>query len=222
MKRLALISLSLLVIFSLSFVMAEESGLISQENTFNIIDLIMSMKHGHTYLSIFVFLLFSLDIVLPVPSSLVMLAAASVLGPTSAFLICFIGLCASATLAYEVCRKGLLTRLFLGQHSDEQSQKWVIRLKRHGFWIIMITRPIPMMTELFSCLAGVAKVPRWRYYSASALANAVFALTYTILPTALGLDHDHWPFTIGFGLPGVLMGVWWLGSKLLAGKSHSR
>ena len=213
MKRVLLVSLTLIIVFSLSFVLAEESGLVDQQNIQRIIDRFLASPNGRMILSGFVFALFSLDIILPVPSSLVMLSASSVLGGLPAFFICLAGLCASGALAYEVCRKDQLTRLFLGQDEDKSQQHWIPPLQKHGFWIVVITRPIPMMTELFSCLAGVAKMSRWSYYSASVLANVAFAFTYTLLPTALGLRDDHWPFTIGFGLPAIWMGIWWLGVK---------
>jgi uncharacterized membrane protein YdjX (TVP38/TMEM64 family) len=116
------------------------------------------------------------DVVLPVPSSGVMIAQGAVFGLVVGAALSLVGGTAATAAAYLVGRRGrgLVERLV----SPEQQRRAEAYLDRHGVWAIVVTRPVPMLAETVGILAGTSRITLRSAVLAGAVGNVVPAVAY--------------------------------------------
>lgn len=118
-----------------------------------------------------------IDILLPVPSSLVMIAAGRLLGMTWGTTVALAGSLAGQWLGYELARawgRPLATR-FAGTGDISRMESL---LARHGAAMVVATRALPIALETTSLVAGLARMPRATYLAAAALGTAPIVAIY--------------------------------------------
>lgn len=103
--------------------------------------------------------LLALDVVLPIPSNLVMIAHGALFGVVIGTLLSLLGSMLAALAAFWVGRRGgrLLTLL---APADERAHANAI-LERWGLLAIMVSRPLPLLAETILVLAGASSMS-WR------------------------------------------------------------
>lgn len=110
-------------------------------------------------------LLLTSDIILPIPSSIIMIANGAVFGIITGTLISLAGTLASSLIGFLIGRKGLK---FINKLINEKEQQQADKLiKRWGIVIIIITRPIPLLSETVSIMAGTSKISFLKITAAS-------------------------------------------------------
>ncbi len=117
------------------------------------------------------------DVVLPVPSSGVMIAQGAAFGFLYGSLLSLVGGTGATLAAYYLGRRSrrLVNRLV----PVEQQLRGAKLLERHGMWAIVLTRPVPMLAETVAILAGISTTMRWwKVAAAGALGNLVPAVAY--------------------------------------------
>lgn len=126
--------------------------------------------------------LLALDVVLPVPSSMVALLAVAMLGSIGGYLVIFIGLCLGAGLGYALGAgyfRLLSGRLGLHQRSPGQLAY------RLGTLSLICLRGVPVLAETSVVAAGMQRYPLRAFLLITTLANAGLALAYTAIGTFL-------------------------------------
>lgn len=148
------------------------------------------------------------DVLLPVPSSLIMTGHGAVFGWPVGAALSLIGAVLAAIVAFWIGRRGgaLLERLV---GADERARADAM-LAKWGVLAIILTRPLPMLAETAALLAGASKM-RWRTLILGAtLGNLAPALLYAITgATAASLSNS---FLI-FGLVVGTSGLFWLAAR---------
>lgn len=117
------------------------------------------------------------DVLLPIPSSGVMIAQGAAFGFALGSILSLIGGTGATLAAYLVgCRsQRLVDRLV----SVEQQRSAAELLERHGVWAIIATRPVPMFAETVAILAGTTNAMAWwKVTAAGAVGNLVPAMAY--------------------------------------------
>lgn len=147
------------------------------------------------------------DVVLPVPSSLVMVALGGVYGFAIGALLGWAGSIGAAVFAFACGRRGerVVARL-VSAGEKQRADAW---LARWGAAAVVLTRPIPLLAETVAILAGASPL-RWRtLIVAAAAGTAPPALVYAAAgAVAPGLDGT----ALAFGLVVLISGVpWWIG-----------
>lgn len=124
------------------------------------------------------FALLAGDVVLPVPSSGVMLANGALFGPVGGIVLSLAGSAAAALLALAIGRRGgaLLERLV----SPEERARFGAAIEQHGALAIVVTRPVPVIAETTAILAGAAGMPLRRLAVAAAIGSLPPAVAYGI------------------------------------------
>lgn len=133
-------------------------------------------------LALLLIALLALDVVLPVPSSMVALLAVAVLGSVGGYLVIVIGLCLGAGLGYALGAgyfRLLAGRLGLHQRSPGQLGY------RLGTLSLICLRGVPVLAETSVVAAGMQRYPLWAFLLITTLANAGLALAYTAIGTFL-------------------------------------
>nr|WP_246438856.1 VTT domain-containing protein [Novosphingobium piscinae] len=153
--------------------------------------------------------LLALDPVLPVPSSIVAVAAGSALGTGIGALAIWIGLMAGALLGFWLGRRPgrALARRWLGPATLLGLEP---KLRPIGPLALLLSRPVPVVAEAVVVLAGAAQLP-WRLFLLAVVpANAALALVWAGLGAAATAGNLG-PAAVGILLvPALAHAVWHL------------
>lgn len=143
------------------------------------------------------------DLLLPIPSSLVMALAGMFYGTLGGALVSFAGSMLCVMIGFGVCRWGGHARMerFLGKQELHRISEW---FERYGAVLIVVSRPVPMLTELLSCVAGLSELRVRTFLMASALGHFPVCLFYAYMGSRGSLS-DPWPMVAAvIGIPGIL------------------
>src|SRR5215510_12446766 len=139
MKRYLLITVGLIVFFTILFLIVEALGvpLLSDPTPW--------MKHGGVVAAALGVGLLIADVVLPVPSSLVMVAHGALFGVVIGTLLSLSGSIGAALFGFAIGRRGgkLLERTV----TPSERARANVLLARWGALAIIVTRPIPLLAE---------------------------------------------------------------------------
>jgi uncharacterized membrane protein YdjX (TVP38/TMEM64 family) len=157
-----------------------------------------------------IFSLLALDVLLPVPSSIVSTAAGVLLGLVTGAAVVWIGMMAGSLLGYTIGSRGSgAARKLVGAEGLERAAALA---DRYGDVTLVVCRPIPVLAEATVVFAGLVRAPLSRFLALTALSNLGIALGYAAFG-AFSLRLDS--FLIAFLGALVLPGIFLLTSKLL-------
>lgn len=144
------------------------------------------------------------DVFLPVPSSLVMIAHGALFGVWIGTALSLAGSVGATLFGFALGRRGgpLLTRMV----SAGEKAKADALLAKWGALAILITRPIPLMAETVSILAGASPMGWGRMAAAALAGSAPAALLYALTGATARSFADGF---LMFGLVLLIAGVFW-------------
>lgn len=151
-----------------------------------------------------------LDIVLPVPASLVMVAHGAVFGIALGTVLSLVGGVAASAVGFGLGRWGSrwLERL-VTPDERRQADLW---LRRWGDLAVVASRPVPILAESVALLAGTSSMTWPRFLLASFVGYVPAALLYAITgATAARLDSTVLIFTLVIAVAGLF---WWIGRRV--------
>jgi uncharacterized membrane protein YdjX (TVP38/TMEM64 family) len=149
-----------------------------------------------------------LDVVLPVPSSLVMIAHGAAFGPLLGAALSLLGSLGAALLGFAVGRRGgpLLNRVV----PAAERRRADALLARWGVLAIVVTRPVPLLAETTVILAGASPLGWRRTAIAALVGSAPAAVLYALAGSvAAGLGNPAAVFALVLLLAGA---TWALGA----------
>jgi uncharacterized membrane protein YdjX (TVP38/TMEM64 family) len=120
------------------------------------------------------------DMVLPVPSSVVITFAGRVLGFWDGVAVAWCGMTAGAVLAFGLVRvfgRPLAKRL----SNDRELARTDALVSRWGVFVLVLTRPIPVLAEASVLWMGTTRLEWWRFLVAVGLSNLGLAAAYAAL-----------------------------------------
>ncbi|MEM7130274.1 MAG: VTT domain-containing protein [Chloroflexota bacterium] len=146
------------------------------------------------------------DVVLPVPSSLVMVAHGAIFGVGVGTVLSVLGSLGAALVGFALGRSGspLLNR-FVPPHEQDRANQL---LAKWGLLAIVLTRSVPLMAETTAVMAGASPMIGWRGMTLASVAGSLpIALIYAVTgATAMLLDSTM--LTVGLVL--LVAGLFWL------------
>jgi uncharacterized membrane protein YdjX (TVP38/TMEM64 family) len=145
------------------------------------------------------------DVALPVPSSLVMVAHGALFGVVIGTLLSAVGSTGAALAGFSFGRRGgpLLARL-VGPEERARADRL---LARWGTLAIIATRPVPLLAETTAIMAGASPLG-WRRVALAAFAGSVpGALLYALTGAAAASFQNG---ALVFGLVLLVAGAFWL------------
>lgn len=151
-----------------------------------------------------------LDVFLPVPSSLVMVAHGALFGVAAGTLLSLAGGLGAGALGFALGRWG--SPLLLARVAEDERRRADALLGRWGALAVVVTRPVPILAETVAILAGASPLGWPRFLAATAAGTLPAALLYAVTgATAARLDHAVLVFAL------VLLAAaafWWAGRRL--------
>ena len=158
-------------------------------------------------------LILALDVLLPVPSSMVGLAAVALLGPVVGSLVIFSGLTLGCILGYLLGAGyfRLISRVWISPAEKHKASKMKSRL---GAAALVLLRGVPVLAETSVLAAGMQAYPVRQFLLLTMLANCGLAVAYGYIGTVLAGQEAFWLIVLSaMVLPGLLMLGSWLWSK---------
>ena len=153
------------------------------------------------------FVVLASDIILPVPSSIVMYTNGYVLGIWNGALVSLLALMVGAITGYYIGRgSALAAKAKPGGAGDRL-------LSRYGPAAIVLTRGIPVMAESVSIVCGYNRMPFKQYFIMSLLGYLPLCLLYAFCGS-LGYSQDIFLLSFGCSIL-VSFAFWMLGKKFL-------
>jgi 3-dehydroquinate synthase len=104
----------------------------------------------------------ALDVLLPIPSSIVGAMLGGRLGFAAGFTWAFLGLCTGQLTGY------VLGRLLPARWASELAEAPSVAF-------VFLSRPVPVLAEAVSIAAGVERMPFLQFMAAGAIGNAIYA-----------------------------------------------
>lgn len=211
MKRYALIASGLIVFFLLLFL------LINALDVRILIDPTPWMAGASWQVALIGVGLLVVDVLLPVPSSLVMIAHGVLFGIWWGTLLSWGGSVGATLIGFAIGRRGgkLMDRCL----SRQEKERADVLLRRWGGLAIIVTRPVPVLAETTAIIAGSTAMS-WRMTLISAAAGSLPpALVYAVVGAkATSLNEGLLIFLLGV----LLAGLFWLaGRRVLQAASHT-
>ena len=175
-------------------------------------NLLLQFNTNSTTYALISFLVLTSDIVLPVPSSIVMYSNGYVLGIINGTIISIISLSCSCVIGYYL---GKLTSLGLKKADDEKANEII---SNYGTLSILITRGIPILSESVSIICGYNKMPFRNYF----LLNVIGYLPLCLLYAYCGsIGYNESMFLISFICSLIISALFWLFGKFYLSKSSN-
>lgn len=147
------------------------------------------------------------DILAPVPSSLVCVGLGSLFGGLGGTLIAWLGLSLGAAAGYGLGRwLGPSVVVRATRPGDVAFMERA--MTRHGGWAIVLFRAVPVLAEASVLIAGCGRLPFGMFAFAAMLSNLGIAAVYAYIG-ALGLETgEMWTaFAAGIALPAIAWGI---------------
>ena len=150
------------------------------------------------------------DVLLPVPSSLVMIAHGALFGVLVGTLLSLAGSLGAALFGFAIGRRGgpLLARLV----TPAEKARADALLRRYGALAIVITRPVPLLAETTAILAGASPLGWGRLTLATLAGSLPPSLLYAATGAAAGSFQSG---ALMFLLVMLVTGCFWLAGRWL-------
>lgn len=157
------------------------SFLLWEESLSNLINELIASTNSAALIALIIFCLLALDVALPIPSSVVSVAAALYFGFLGSVLLIFLGMSTCCVIAYYL--GGSANKFFASRklHGTRREQKIIDWTGRWGYWALCIARPVPVLAETSVVMAGMAKMPFHKFLAYTLSANLVIAISYGYL-----------------------------------------
>jgi len=204
MKHYLLLTTVMIVAFLIFFFIAESLGLAI------LTDPMPLLSRGGLIAGLAGFGLLVADVVLPVPSSLIMIAHGALFGIVIGTLVSTLGSLAATAFGFWLGRTGSswLERLI----PEEERRRGNALLQQWGDLAILVTRPVPILAETTAILAGTSQMTWSRLIIATLLGALPGTLLYAITgATAASLDNSIYIFALVLAVAGLF---WLIGKRL--------
>jgi len=153
------------------------------------------------------------DVVLPVPGSLVMVAHGALFGLWVGTLLSLMGGMLSSWIGFLIGRRG--AKVMHRIASPEEQARAEALIARWGLLAVIVSRPVPLIAETVSVMAGTSGVPMHKLLLASLAGVLPSALLYAIVGVyATELEAGLWSTVLVVGIAGIAWGVGkWFGKR---------
>jgi uncharacterized membrane protein YdjX (TVP38/TMEM64 family) len=199
MKRYLLAMGLLMAFFLLLFLIVEALGVPV------LTDPLPWMRRGSLLAALLGVSLLIADVLLPVPSSLVMVAHGALFGVWVGTLLSLIGSMGAALFGFAIGRRG--GRLLERAVTAEERARADALLARWGTLAVIVTRPVPLLAETVAIMAGASRLGWGRMALASLAGSLPPALLYALTGAAVA---DFSSATLMFALVMLMAGLFWL------------
>lgn len=145
------------------------------------------------------------DLLLPIPGTVVMSALGAVYGLWLGGLIAAAGSMLAGMLGYGVGRffKEGFSRKWLGERDFEKGRAL---FDRNGALVVAVSRALPILPEVLSCMAGLLRMPFGKFSLALACGSVPMGFLFAWIGT-VGRESPGWGIAFSLLVPALLWGA---------------
>lgn len=135
------------------------------------------LAHAGLPTAVLIVALLAADVALPIPSSLVMVLSGAAFGPIWGALLALVGSVGGEWLGFELVRRygrRASSRLV----GDEELRQLESFFATYGVAAVVLTRPLPVVMETMSVVAGLSRMRRLTFLGASLAGTIPIVLLY--------------------------------------------
>ncbi|UTJ06338.1 TVP38/TMEM64 family protein [Arcobacter roscoffensis] len=206
MKLLIKSVLILFVIFTSMLLIIKFSGLLTVED---IKEIFANLKSQPSYIlgSLIVLLLF-IDLFIAVPTMTVIILAGYFIGFELAVFYTFIGLFCASFTGYFLSKK--YGEKVLDKLSSNETQKLEMKelFNKHGVLVIVLSRAVPLLPEISSCLAGTCKMSFKKFFIAWSIGTIPYLSVITYAGSISNLDNPMPALIAAIGITILFWFLW--------------
>ena len=155
-------------------------------------------------------LLLVADIILPIPTTLIITVMGQKYGPILGGLIGTLGSFCAGAIAYGLTR--MLGPRFARWILAEELETAEHFFNERGAFTVACSRWLPLLPEAISCMAGLARMPFGKY--CLALLSGAVPMCFAYAALAQASKNELVPLMISILLP---IPIWWIAGRLLTG-----
>jgi uncharacterized membrane protein YdjX (TVP38/TMEM64 family) len=142
------------------------------------------------------------DVFLPIPATPVMSAAGYLYGAVTGGIVSATGSFLAGLVAYGLCRQlGRGVAVWLAGGADLARADQLFR--HSGPWLVALSRWMPLLPEVVSCLAGMTRMPFCTFALALGCGCVPMGFAYAAIGAA-GQDHPYLALILSAVVPGLL------------------
>ena len=204
MKRFLLVVLGTLLLFLGLYLFMKDWALLDPDRIRDGLKRMQETEYGQLLVALMIIGFLGIDLLLPVPSSLLMALSGLFYGVVVGTLVCFTGSMLTATLGFGACRLGghRIVEAITGKEELAKAGVW---FERYGIMAIVISRPIPMLTEALSCLAGISDMRKRTFFTASAIGHFPVCLFYSYIGSKGNFDNPWQVVAASLLIPAIFL-----------------
>ncbi len=125
------------------------------------------------------------DLILPVPSSVVMSVSGMAFGVVGGTILNGVGSVCGALLGYSLCRR-FGAKAFARLVGSQDLPHLRAQFETRGSWVVLASRAVPMVTETVSCLAGLLRMPAPQFLGLTVAGSVPLGAVYAWAGAELG------------------------------------
>ena len=150
-------------------------------------------------------LLLVVDLLLPIPGTIVMSALGAVYGFWIGGLLSAFGSMLAGILGYGVGRffDEKFAKRWLGEKDFEKGRSI---FEKSGAWVVAMSRALPILPEVLACMAGLLRMPFGTFVIALACGSVPMGFLFAWIGM-VGREQPAWGLAFSLGVPAVLWGV---------------
>jgi len=118
------------------------------------------------------------DVVAPVPASIIMVANGILFGPVGGTLLSVTGGFGAALVGYWIGTRG--ERVGKRWFGDAALARANAFFEKHGMIAVIVSRPIPIVAEAVTIVAGISRMPARKFFPATLLGLVPTAIVYAV------------------------------------------
>lgn len=132
---------------------------------------------NHILVAVILALLMVSDLLLPVPSSMISIAAGFIHGLALGTVVSFSGMVGACALGYYAGRMGSDTK-WIGKQTRKEVEFF---FNRYGFWAIVLARAVPVLAEASVFYSGMSGMSFRKFMLISSMANLGISFVYAFV-----------------------------------------
>ena len=206
MKLLIKSVLILVAIFTTTLLIIKFSGVLTIED---IKEIFANLKSQPSYiLGALIVLFLFIDLFIAVPTMTIIILAGYFIGFELAVLYTFIGLLSASLTGYFLSLKygnKILDKL---SSNEEQKLEMTDLFNKHGVLVIVLSRAVPMLPEISSCLAGTCKMSLKRFLFAWSLGTIPYLSVIAYAGSISNLENPMPAIYAAIGITVLFWIIW--------------
>jgi len=206
MKLLIKSVLILVAIFTTTLLIIKFSGVLTVED---IKEIFANLKSQPSYiLGALIVLFLFIDLFIAVPTMTIIILAGYFIGFELAVLYTFIGLLSASLTGYFLSLK--YGNKILDKLSSDEKQKLQMTdlFNKHGVLVIVLSRAVPMLPEISSCLAGTCKMSLKRFLFAWSLGTIPYLCVIAYAGSISNLENPMPAIYAAIGITVLFWIIW--------------